>query len=106
MTLGNISGPRVDGLLHLLIVLINSALEESSHSNCWYEEISSRSWKLTSLSWAELKNWWSIYHRLSNSLHGCLLNLIAFIAGNVCFLTQFIRFYGLLLVDMTSWILL
>ena len=39
-------------------------------------------------------------------LHWCLLNLIASIAGDFHFLIQFIRFYGLLLVDIVSWILL
>jgi len=47
----------VDKLLHLLMVLINSVLENDGHSVCWHKEISSRSWKLIGLSWAELKDW-------------------------------------------------
>ena len=44
------SKPGVDKLLHLLMVLINSALENSGHSACWYNSNLSRSWKLISLS--------------------------------------------------------
>jgi len=40
----------VDELLNLLMVLINSALENSGHSACWYNNNLSRSWKLISLS--------------------------------------------------------
>ena len=39
-------------------------------------------------------------------MHGQLLYLIASVAGNLHFLTQFIRSYSLLLVNTTSWILL
>ena len=31
---------------------------------------------------------------------------MVFVASNLCFLTQFMRFYDLLLVDVISWILL
>ena len=34
-----------------------------------------------------------------------LLNLIASVSGNLCFLTQLIRFYSLLFFDTISWIL-
>ena len=37
---------------------------------------------------------------------GSLLNLMVFVASNLCFLTQFMRSYDLLLVDVISWILL
>ena len=90
----------------MLITSINLALENRGYPDCWYKGILSRSRKLIGLSWAKLKNWWRAYHRFSNLLHRCLLNLMAFVAGNFCFLTKFIIFYGLLLVDVISWILL
>jgi len=97
---------ETDKLLHLLMALINLALENRDHLDCLHKGILSRNWKLISLSWAELKNWWRAFYRSSNLLYGCPLNLMAFVAGNFCFLTQFIRFHGLLLVDTISWILL
>ena len=41
-----------------------------------------------------------------NLLQGHLLNLMASVAGSLCFLTQFIRLHSLLLVNVISWILL
>jgi len=39
-------------------------------------------------------------------MHRYLLNLMSFIAGSFHFLTQFIRFHGLLFLDIISWIFL
>ena len=51
-------------------------------------------------------DWCGIFHRLSNSLHSLSLNLMASIAGSLCFMTQFMRFHSLLLNNTISWILL
>ena len=93
-------------LLYLLIASLNFILENRSHITCWYERISSRSCRLIGQSWAELYNWYSACYKLYRLLDGSLLNLMVSIAGNLYFLTQFIRFYDLLLDDVISWILL
>ena len=50
--------------------------------------------------------WCNAYHRSSSLIQGYLLYCKAFIASSFCFLTQFIRFQGLLFFDAISWILL
>ena len=91
--------------MHVLIESF-STLEKKSHSICRYEGISSRICNSIEWSWAELYDWCSAYHNSSKLLHNLLLNLIASIAGNLCFLIQFMRSHSLLLVNVISWILL
>jgi len=100
------SRPRVDKLLHLLIASLSSVLENKGHSTCWHEGISLRSCESIDLSKAELYDWYRACHRSFNLLHGRLLNLMVSMAGSLYFLTQFIKFHGLLLDVVISWILL
>jgi len=81
------SGPKVDKLLHFLIVSVISALEKGSHSDWDHEVISLSSQKLIYWSWAELNVRWRACQRWLSSMHRCLLNLMASVAGRFCFLT-------------------
>ena len=89
-----------------MIVSINSDLEKRHHFIFRYDRISSNKPKFIGLFWVILYDWWSTYYNSSSSLHGWLLYLIALIVSNFCFLTQFIKSHGLLLVIAISWILL
>ena len=91
----SLSGPGTNELLHFLIASIILFLENDFHSIVGLSGISSRKWVLTSLSWAELKDLWRVFHRSSNSMHSHPLYWIASIAGILCFLTQFISSHGL-----------
>ena len=91
------SGPGIKKLLYLLIASWISALENGGYLASWLVEISSKSCVLIGLFWAELYDWYSTCHRLFDLLQGWPLNLMASMTGNFCFLTQFIRSYGLLL---------
>jgi len=53
---------------------------------------------------AELNDSWRACQRLSSSKQGCLLYLIALIAGSFLFLTQFMSSQRLLFLPVISWI--
>jgi len=97
-----------NNLLHLLTALMNSDsdLEKGNHFVFEYNRISSNKPKFIGLFWAILYDWWSACHNSFNLLYGWPLYLITLMVSNFCFLTQFIRFHGLLLVITISWILL
>ena len=98
------SGPGIDKLLHFLIVLVNFTLEKDSYLDKSFDRTSLSKHKLICWSWAELKVWWKACQKSFNSMYRFSLNWMVFVAGNLHFLIQFIRFQGLLFLDMISWI--
>ena len=90
----SLSGPGADELLHFLIASIISFLKNNFHLIVGLSGILSRKWVLTSLSWAELKDLWRVFHRSSNSMYGHPLYWITSTAGSLHFLTQFISSHG------------
>jgi len=99
------SSPRVDKLLHLLIVFLNSFLEKSSYSIVDFDGISSNRLGFIWQFCAKLNVWCNVCHRLLISIQSWLLYCSAFIAGNLHFLTQFIRSHSLQFFKVISWIL-
>jgi len=86
--------PRVNELLHFLIILVNSTLEKNSHSVKDFAGISSRKQRLICQSWAELKVLWKTSQRSSNLIHGCPLKLITSVARNLQFFDLFHEISG------------
>ena len=99
------SNPRVDELLHLLMVFLNSFLEKSSYSIVGFDGISSNRLGLIWQFCAKLNVWCNAYHRSLISIQSWLLYCSAFIAGNLCFLTQFMSSHSLQFFKVISWIL-
>ena len=91
----NLSGPGADELLHFSIALINSCLEKGFQLLIGLLGISSKTWISISLVWAELKELCRVIQRSSSLIYECPSYWIALIAGSLCFLTQFMRFYRL-----------
>ena len=56
-----LSGPGIDKLLHLLIVLVNFLYKKRDYSNKRFNRISSNIIILTSWFWAELNVWCNAY---------------------------------------------
>jgi len=90
----NLSGPRADELLHFSMVLMSSSLENEVQDSVSLSGISSKSWRLTSWNWAELKELWSMFYKSSNLMHSHLLNWITLTTKSLYFLTQFINSHG------------
>lgn len=99
------SGPGVNKLLQLLIMFLNSLLENSGQLVFDRVGISSRSSKLIWWFWAKLKVRCNICQRSLISMQSCLLNCSAWITSNLYFLIPFIRFQGLWFFNVISWIL-
>ena len=68
----SLSGPGVDELLHVPIVILNSFLEKGAHIDDCLFSISSR--MLMSTWWwsTVLKDEWKVFHKLSRERHGWL----------------------------------
>ena len=77
---------EVDELLYLIIELINSSLENGTHSEQYLFKISFNTSKSTWQSWAVLNDKWRALYRFSISMHSLLLYLIASIVGSFCLL--------------------
>ena len=83
------SGLGIKALLHLLMKLLNSSLENGFQ---WVTDLFGISSKIFVLTWqfcAKLNDVWRACYRLFSSKQSCLLYLIALMAGSLCFLTQF-----------------
>lgn len=90
----NLLEPGADKLLHFLIALMSSSLENEVQDLVSLSGISSKSWRLTLWNWVELKELWSVLYKSFNSIHGRLLNWITSTTGSLHFLTQFINSHG------------
>ena len=87
----SLSGPGIEELLHLAIVIINSSSENQFQGEKGKDVSSLRTLLSMLWCWAVLKELCSMCYRLLISKHGWLLYLIVLIAGNFCLLTQFIN---------------
>ena len=87
----SLSGPEAEELLYLLIVCLSSSLEKEAHGHIFLLDILFRRLGLIWQFWAELKNPYNMFYRLSSSIQGWPLNWIASMAGSFHFLTQFIN---------------
>ena len=101
----NLSGPGVDGSLHLLIADLNSNLENRLHFWGGLQSTSSRMLRSTCQWRAVLKELWREFHKFSGVRQGWPLCLITSIAGSFLLLTQFINSQGPRLLFAISWIL-
>jgi len=101
----NLSRPRVDKLLQLLIAILNSSFDNGDQLEMGLLLISSRMLMLTWQSRTLLKEEWSVFHKLSSKRHGKPLCLMVSIVGNFCLLIQFMSSQGLRLLLAISWIL-
>ena len=69
----SLSGPRVEELLYLLMVLMSSSLEKRAHIVTSLPGISSNRSRSTCWFCVELKDLWRVFHKLSSSMQGQLL---------------------------------
>ena len=101
----SLSSLGVDELLQLSKVILNFSFENGTQVKVCLFPISSK--MLVSTWWwsAVLKEEWRVFHKLSRERHGWLLYLMAFTAGNLCLLTQFMSSQGPWLLLATFWIL-
>ena len=102
----NLSGPGVDELLQLLIVILNSSFENGAQTVTCLFPISSKTLMSTCQWRAVLNEEWRVFHKLLSNRYSWLLYLIVSIAGNFHLLTQFISSQGPQLLLATSWILI
>jgi len=83
----NLSRPRVDKLLQLLIAILNFSFENRDQLEMGLLPILSRilmsTWRFRTL----LKEEWSAFHKLLSKRHGKPLCLMVSIVGNFCLLT-------------------
>ena len=101
----NLSGPGVEKLLQLVIVLLNSSLENRAQENDDLSMISSRM-LISTLWWRAVLNVeWSACQKSSMVKHGWSLYFMALIAGNFYLLTQFMSSQGPCYLFKISWIL-
>ena len=100
------SGPRVDELLHFLMVLLNSNFETEGYLAYEYDSSLLRSNTLTWWYWAKLNMEYRTYHKLSNLIYGLPLKTIISDARRFFFLTQFMSSQDFLFFKVISWVLL
>ena len=101
----NLSSSRVNRLLHLAIVLLNSLNEKGLQIIVSLVESSSNIFRLTCQSCTKLNDWYNTSHKSLRSIHGWLLCWIASITGSLHFFTQFMSFQKLWFLEAISWIL-
>jgi len=99
------SGLGVNKLFHLSITLLNFSWEKSVQIIVVFEGILFKASELIQQSWAKLSIWCKACHKSSILMQGLLLNWRALVAGNLQFLTQFIRSQGLWSFEAVFWIL-
>ena len=101
----SLSSPGVNELLQLPKVNPNSSFEKGVQIEvCLFPILS----KMLVSTWqwsTELKEEWSMFHKLLREWHSWLSYLMASMAGNLHLLTQFMSSQGLHLLLATSWIL-
>ena len=101
----SLSGPGVDKILHLIIVLVNSSSKKEFYKEVAKGTISLRMLSLMHQSWAVLNDKCSACQKSFISKYGWPLYLTVSIAGNLHLLTQFMSFQGLHFLFAISWIL-
>jgi len=100
------SGLRVDKLLHFVITFLNFSFGKIGHFKEGFDRISSKSHRFTWQFCTKLKVWCKACQRSLSSMQGYPLYWKISVAESFCFLTQFMRFQGLLFLNIISWIFL